>query len=118
MRKITLQDINDDYFFNNGYWKKCVEVGASFIYTTIVDSEKWKKLFDTCYLKLNGKSIITPEMIVEAINEGNTKRQKIKRNHYQKIKRPEGYLTVKERREKRRKDREIREKRHDNRQSK
>lgn len=87
MRKITYNDINDKFFVDNGYWRIGLENAAAYRYVVIIPTEKWRKLFDTCMAKLNGKGIVTPELIAEVINENKTKRAYHKpENRYIKIK--------------------------------
>jgi hypothetical protein len=113
----NLNNITEKWFFDNGYWTLSIETRSAFRYSIVNSEEKWKKLMDTIFRKYGTKRMITPKMLVDTIEEGNVKRTR-KNKTYIKIKKPEGYLTVRERKEKARKDREIRNLRHDNRNAK
>lgn len=95
---------NDEWFLMNGYWientEESFDGGEKYIY--VITTEKFRKLIDTCIRKMvSQKECITPKLLVETIEGGNISRT-IKKNHsvYIKKKRPEGYLTIKQRKEK------------------
>jgi hypothetical protein len=94
MRKVAFDKRTADcqYFFANGYWL----IGDE---DTIIPTEKWRMLFDTCIRNVTKKGqkiitfrIITPEDIQEAI-ASNPQRSSKKKGYYKKIQRPEGYKT-------------------------
>lgn len=94
MRKVAQDKRTADcqYWFANGYWL----IGDE---DTIIPTEKWRELFDTCIRNVTKKgekqivfNIITPEDIQEAI-DSNPQRSRKRKNYYSKIMRPEGYKT-------------------------
>ena len=100
---------DDNYFFENNYWTKHYEETSSHKYLIIGKTEKWKELVETCLrttrkdvtingINLTNHQIITMNILNDVIN-GETHRNP-KKNHYTKISRPEGYLTVKQRQDK------------------
>jgi len=113
MRKATY---DDKYFFDNKYWILKIEKAAAtkatpegIKYEYAFTTTKWGKLMDTVLRKyppvISGNTvkhkIITPEMLADVIENNELKRTVIDRNkYYVKKKRPQGYLTVKERKEK------------------
>lgn len=80
MREETKLKYNDEYFFNNGYWRHSTDVNSSYRYEIVVYSQKFRNLVDTC-LKLKGNGIITPELIATVIESGGGKRK----SYYKKL---------------------------------
>jgi predicted nucleic acid-binding protein len=72
MCKIT----DDKWFFDNGYFKKSREDAGVFLYDITNETEKWRKLFDTCIAITPRGQIITQEILFKTIKEGNTVRKK------------------------------------------
>lgn len=81
--KVTIDKLTDDYMLANGYWKITQDTQSAHLYDIIVPSEKWRMLFDTCIRKTPKDQIITVDLIVEVINEGDTERHKIR--NYRKL---------------------------------
>lgn len=107
VEEVIIKVYTDQYFFDNGYWFRGDE-------NTIGETEKWRMLFDTCINVRGNNNIILPETLHNVIEGGSTKRNAkyIKKKDrtenkayintagivkYVKKERPEGYLTVKER---------------------
>lgn len=89
--------LSDKYMVENGYFTTSVEDRSAYVYTVYTPTEKFRKLFDTCILiAKKNNSIITEELLIKTM-QGETKRIKKVREYYQKVKRPEGYMTIKER---------------------
>ena len=101
MRKVAC---DDNWFLQNGYWeiKTCespvtkYNPTGGFKYEFAVVTEKWRKLMDTVFRNHDLNTIITPEVLIKTIKAG-TSRTPRKNNSYEKIVRPKGYLTTKER---------------------
>lgn len=83
-----VQQYDDQYFIDNGYWNISYDKSASFIYTIITGTEKWKKLFETCMRIVGHNRIITPEIIMQVIEEQNAERSK-RRSYYKKLSKEE-----------------------------
>lgn len=74
---ITVKDLNDEWFFKNGYWKSGDE-------GTVIMTEKWRKLMNALFpveikkkkkimtgrrlIEMRKIKIVTPEALLEAIN--------------------------------------------------
>ena len=116
MRKVAC---DDNWFLQNGYWEiKICESPVTkynptggFKYDYAVVTEKWRKLMDTVFRNHDLNTIITPEVLIKTIETG-TSRTKKDSKYYKKIQRPEGYLTIKQRKAKAKR---LRDKRNDNR---
>jgi len=110
---------DDNWFLQNGYWKEKIEVSrpteynptGGEKYTIMTPTEKWRKLMDTIFRNHDLHTIITPEVLIKTIETG-TSRTKKDSKYYKKIQRPEGYLTIKQRKAKAKR---LRDKRNDNR---
>lgn len=100
--------LTDKYMVDNGYFFINIDKSGAFGYPIYMATEKWRKLFDTCILiAKKNNSIVTEAIIINAIKGGNTKRADNRLSPiYKKKKRPEGYMTVKERNEFKLKERE------------
>lgn len=97
------------FLFNNGYLK----TGAEGITET---TQKFKNLLEICFSVIDVRTeIISPDLLIKAINgEIEYKKPKYVKPEtpqYKKIKRPEGYLTLKERKAKREADKAARKER-------
>lgn len=79
--------LDDQYFFDNDYWRMADE-------GVILSTEKWRKLVDTCLRRLKPNEIITMDLLLEVIKNGETKRTY--HSTYKKIKRPLGYMSKKQ----------------------
>ncbi len=73
---VKTNDITEDYFISNGYWKLSAE-------NTIVTTDKWSMLIKACNKMVTKEihnddndrdelciGIITPEVMAKAINDG------------------------------------------------
>ena len=91
-------ELNDEWFLINNYWK----IGAEGI---VEVTQKWKKLVTLLFSQIDvRKEIIEPQLLQDAI-DGKIdytppKYVKPAIPQYKKIQRPEGYMTVKERKAK------------------
>ena len=98
--------VNDKYFYDNGYWK----IGAEGI-TEV--TQKWNKLMQIVFSQIDmRKELIEPQLLQDAI-DGKIEYQAPKYvkplvPQYKKKERPEGYLTIKERKAKKAADKEAR----------
>lgn len=99
-------ELNDDYFFNEGYFK----IGKEGITET---GQKWFKLKTILFNSIDvRKEMVTPQLLEDAINGKITyeapKYIKPAIPTYKKIQRPDGYMTVKERKAKKAADKAAR----------
>lgn len=86
---------NDQWFFDNGYFKKEKCSAGAFIYNITVSKEKWRELFDTCLAQTPKGHIITLETLIKTIESGNAIR-KPKTSGYIKVTPEEKLRRVKE----------------------
>ena len=86
--------LNDKWLIKNGYLKVTIDNTSTFSYEIITQTEKFKKLYDTCRRIAGIYGIITPELIISVIESGKTKRTYIPK--YKKKPHPEGWMSTKD----------------------
>jgi hypothetical protein len=84
MREQTTATLSDQWFIDNGYFTTNVDTTGACEFEIVSGTEKWKMLFDTCVRLTPKNHIITPEVIMKVINDGDMKRHKLK-SGYKKV---------------------------------
>lgn len=97
-------ELRDKYFFDNDYFK----IGAERV---VEVTQKWNDLMKLVFTQIDvKKELVTEELLIKAL-EGElvyVAPPKPRQTTYKKIERPEGYMTVKERKAKKAADKAAR----------